>query len=124
MGLPKSYMSVILGKYQSSIYREFNRNGSGGVYSGAEAQAASEQRRPDNKPSPKTDNDALMREITALFKKDLSPDRISGRLRVQYPDRPEKQASPSTIYRHLYQETAEDPSPKEYFRQNRASEAV
>jgi IS30 family transposase len=43
MGLPKSFMSVILGKHQSSIYREFNRNGSGGVYTGAEAQAASDK---------------------------------------------------------------------------------
>jgi IS30 family transposase len=64
-----------------------------------------------------------MSEITALFKKDLSPDQISGRLRLQYPDRPEKQASPSTIYQHLYRETAEDPSLKEHFRQNHANEA-
>jgi IS30 family transposase len=60
------------------------------VYTGAEAQAASEQRRLENKPSPKIDDDALMREITTLFKKDLSPDQIAGRLRVQYPGQPEK----------------------------------
>jgi hypothetical protein len=30
MGLPESYMSVIVDKHQGSIYREFNRNGSGG----------------------------------------------------------------------------------------------
>jgi IS30 family transposase len=120
MGLPKSYMAVILGKHQSSIYREFNRNGSGGVYTGNEAQAASEQRRLDTKPSPKIDDDALMSEITALFKKDLSPDQISGRLRVAYPDKPEKQASTSTIYRHIYRETAEDPLLKDHFRQKQA----
>jgi IS30 family transposase len=85
MGLPKSYMSVILGKHHRSIYREFNRNGSGGVYTGTEAQGASEQRRLEHKPNPKTGDDTLMREITGLFKKDLSPDQISGRLRVQYP---------------------------------------
>ncbi|MDR3115976.1 MAG: hypothetical protein LBU25_10720, partial [Treponema sp.] len=62
MGLPKSFMSVIVGKHHSSIYREFNRNGSGGVYTGAEAQAASEQRRLDTKSNPKTGDDALMRE--------------------------------------------------------------
>jgi IS30 family transposase len=49
-------MSVILGKHQSSIYREFSRNGSGDVYTGNEAQAASERRRLDNKPSPKIGN--------------------------------------------------------------------
>jgi hypothetical protein len=60
MGLPKNYMTVILGKYQSSIYRKFNHNGSGGVYTGNETQAMSEQRRLDNKPYPKTDDYALM----------------------------------------------------------------
>ncbi|MDR3160627.1 MAG: hypothetical protein LBU28_03330 [Spirochaetaceae bacterium] len=83
MGLPKGYMSVILSKHQSSIYRKLNRNGSGGVYTGKEAQATSEQRRLENKPSPKTDDNALMKEITALFKKDLLPDQIARRLKVQ-----------------------------------------
>jgi IS30 family transposase len=90
MGLPKSFMSVILGKHHSSIYRELNRNGSGGVYTGAEAQAVSEPRRQENKPSPKTGDAALMSEITGLFKKDLSPDQIAGRLRVKHPGQPEK----------------------------------
>ena len=120
MGLPKNYMAVIVGKHQSSIYREFNRNGSGGVYTGNEAQAMSEQRRLDNKPSPKIDDYALMNEITALFKKDLSPDQISGRLRTQYPNEPEKQASSSTIYKHIYRETAKTPALKEHFRQKHA----
>jgi IS30 family transposase len=120
MGLPKSCMSVILGKHHSSIYRELNRNGSGGVYTGAEAQAASEPRGLENKPRPKTGDAMLMREITGLFKKDLSPDQIAGRLRVKHPGRPEKQASTSTIYQQLYEETAKDPSLKEHFRQQQA----
>jgi IS30 family transposase len=120
MGLPKNYMSVILGRHQSTIYREFSRNRSGGVYTGNEAQAMSEQRRRDNKPRPKTDNRALMGEITKMFKADLSPDQISGRLEVLYPAMPERQASTSTIYKHVYQETAKDPALKVHFRQNHA----
>jgi IS30 family transposase len=120
MGLPKSFMSVILGKHQSSIYREFSRNGSGGVYTGNEAQAASEQRRLDSKPGAKTDNHALIDEITKMFKADLPPDQISGRLRAGHPDEPEKQASPSTIYKHIYQETAKNPALKVHFRQKHA----
>jgi IS30 family transposase len=125
MGLPKSFMSVILGKHQSSVYREFSRNGSGGVCTGNEAQALSEQRRLDAKPSPKIDDRALMGEVMALFKKDLSPDQISGRLEAKYPDEPGKQVSPSTVYKHIYQETAKDPLLKVHFRQrpqHRASE--
>jgi IS30 family transposase len=117
MGLPKSYMSVLLGKHPSSIYREIRRNGSGGIYTGTEARQASVQRRMDNKPSPKLDEPALTREITCLFKQDLSADQIAGRLEALYPDQPEKRASPSTIYTYLYRETAKDPALKEHFRQ-------
>jgi IS30 family transposase len=61
-----------------------------------------------------------MDEITTLFKADLSPDQISGRLRAEHPDEPEKQASTSTVYKHIYQETAEDPALKVRFRQKHA----
>jgi IS30 family transposase len=120
MGLPKCSMSVILGKHPSSIYRELNRNSSGGVYTGQEAHEASAQRRLENKPSPKLDDPALILEIMDLFKQDLSPDQISGRLGVLYPFQPEKQASPSTIYACIYRETAKDPELREHFRQKQA----
>jgi IS30 family transposase len=120
MGLPKNYMSVILGRHQSAIYREFSRNRSGGVYTGNEARAAGEQRRLDNKPGPKTDDHALMDGITKMFKADLSPDQIAGRLKANYPAMPENQASTPTIYQHVYQETAEDPALKVHFRQKHA----
>jgi IS30 family transposase len=92
MKLPKSSISVILGKHQSSIYRQINRNRTDGVYTGNEAQALSVQRRRDTKPSPKLDDPALTREILALFKQDLSADQISGRLGVRYPKEREKRA--------------------------------
>jgi IS30 family transposase len=120
MALPRSCISVILGKHLSSIYREINRNGTDGVYTGSEAQALSVQRRLETKPSPKLDDPALTRKIMSLFKQDLSPDQISGRLRTVYPERKGKQASPSTIYRYVYQETAKDPSLKVHFRQQQA----
>jgi IS30 family transposase len=120
MVLPKCFISVILGKHVSSIYRELSRNGTDGVYTGTEAQAVSVQRRLDTKPSPKLDDPVLTREIMALFKQDLSPDQISGWLGVGYPDRREKQASPSTVYRYLYQETAKTPELKVHFRQKQA----
>jgi IS30 family transposase len=120
MGLPKRFMSVILCKHPSSVYRELNRNRTGGVYTGNEAQQASAQRRLEAKPSPKLDDPALTREIMRLFKQDLSPDQISGRLEVLYPFQPEKQASTSTIYTCVCRETAKDPALKEHFRQKQA----
>jgi IS30 family transposase len=120
MALPKSFMSVILGKHLSSIYREINRNGTDGVYTGNNAQALSVQRRLETKPSPKLDDPGLMRDIMALFKRDLSPDQISGRLGVVYPGQKEKQASPSAIYTGIYRETKWDPGLKIHFRQRQA----
>ncbi|MDR1986764.1 MAG: hypothetical protein LBP88_07330 [Treponema sp.] len=105
MALPKCYMAVILGKHPSSVYCELRRNSTGGVYSGQEAHEASEQRRVDTKPYPKLDHPVLTGEIMRLFPQDLSPEQISGRLGVLYPEKKKKQASPSTIYTVLYRET-------------------
>ena len=90
------------------------------MYTGNEAQAARVQRRLDNKPSPKLDDHALMREITALFKKARSPDQIAGRRGVLHPEQREKQAVPSTSSTPVYRETAKDPALKAQFRQNQA----
>jgi IS30 family transposase len=119
-GLPKCYQAVILGKHPSSVYRELGRNRTGGVYTGKEAHEASVQRCLDSKPSPKLDDPALTREIIRLFKGDLSPDQIAGRLEVLYPFQPEKQASISTVYTCLYGKTAKDPALKEHFQQVQA----
>jgi IS30 family transposase len=111
---------MILGKHPSGIYRELNRTSTDGVYTGNEAQQTSAQRRLDNKPSPELDDHKLTREIARLFKQDLSADQILSRLEVLYPDRREKQASPSTIYASLYRETAKDPEMKRHFRRKQA----
>jgi IS30 family transposase len=89
---------VILGKHLGSVYRELDRNSSGGVYTGNEAHRASLRRRLENKPSPKLDDPALTGEIMRLFKQDLSGEQISGRLEVFYPGEEGKQASTSTVY--------------------------
>jgi IS30 family transposase len=74
----------------------------------------------DAKPSPKLDNPALTQEIMRLFKQDLSPDQIAGRFKVRYPDRKGQRASPSTIYRHVYQETTKTPLIRVHFSQKQA----
>jgi IS30 family transposase len=117
MGLPKSYIAVILGKHQSSVYRELNRNSDCCIYTGNEAQQVAEKRRWETKTSPKSDDQVLMSEVFSLFKKDLSPDQISGRLREQYPDQAEKQVSVKTIYEYLYRQTAQNKDLKQHFRQ-------
>jgi hypothetical protein len=48
-----------------------SRNGTGGVYTGSEAQRAAEQRRLDSKPSPKLDCPALTEKILDIFKNEI-----------------------------------------------------
>jgi hypothetical protein len=84
MGLPKSDMAAIPGKHPGNVYRELNRNGDCGVYTGGGARTLSAQRRLDSMPSPKLGSPAPTGEIIRLFKEDLSPDRISGRFGVLY----------------------------------------
>jgi IS30 family transposase len=60
MKLPKTYISVILGKHLSSIYHELNRNSDeNGIYLGREAQDEADQRRANTKERPKMSNDDL-----------------------------------------------------------------
>jgi IS30 family transposase len=82
MGLPKSGMAVMPGKHPSSVYRELGRNSAGGVYTGSGAQMLSGQKRLDSMPSPKLGNPVLVQKIMRLFKEDLSPEQISGRIGV------------------------------------------
>jgi IS30 family transposase len=67
MELSKSEMAALLGKHPGSVYRELSRNGTGGVYTGSDAQRAAEQRRLDGKPSPQLDCPALTEKILDMF---------------------------------------------------------
>jgi IS30 family transposase len=86
MRLFKSEMAALPGKRPGSVYRELRRNGTGGVYAGSEAQRAAEQRRLDGKPGPKLGCPGLTEKILDMFKNDLSPEQISGRLGRLYPE--------------------------------------
>jgi IS30 family transposase len=120
MGLPKSDMAVTLGKHPGSICRELNRNGTGAVYTGSGARALGVQRRLDSRTRPRLGNPALAQEIMRLFKEDLSPEQISGRLGVLDPEQAEMRASTSAVHTCIYGETAKDPALKERFRQKQA----
>jgi IS30 family transposase len=88
MGLSKSEMAAILGKYPGNVYRELSRKGTGGVYTGSEAHRAAEQRRLDGKQGPKLGNPAPTQKNLDMFyfgRYDLSPDQTSGRLGALYP---------------------------------------
>jgi IS30 family transposase len=91
-----------LGRACSSVSREVGRNGGREHYRAAEAESAAVRRRRRPKPSKLANSLVLRREVESRLKLFWSPTQISAWLKRQYPDQPEMQVSPETIYVSLY----------------------
>jgi transposase, IS30 family len=96
-----------LGRAASTISRELRRNsaplrGRQPRYEPerADALAWNRQRRP--KPTIWTRCPQLRAVVQAMLAQRLSPEQVSGRLRLEYPDNRAMQVSAETIYRALY----------------------
>jgi len=95
-------IALSIAKSPSSIGRELTRNKWGKGYIAGRADAFSQTRRTENKPRPKRDNIELMKLVEEkILKFDWSPEQISGRFKVDYPENPWYQISYNTIYSHL-----------------------
>ena len=90
-----------LGRAVSTISREVRRGGGRAAYSAwrAHEHAREQARRP--KPF-KLGTDPLLREVTARLKNLWSPQEVSARLRLEYPNDPEMHVSHETIYQSLF----------------------
>ena len=74
----------------------------GGVYRAhlAEREALARARRP--KPAKLAVNDELREWVEAKLAGNWSPEQVSARLVLEFPDRPEMRVSAETIYQSLY----------------------
>lgn len=95
-----------LGRAPSTISREIKNNTSTYGYRARVAQLRSEERAREAgkaaSPAKLATNVVLRARVQELLKLNYSPEQISGRLRVEYPDRPEMWVSHETIYQSLY----------------------
>jgi IS30 family transposase len=91
-----------LGRNVSTVSRELARNGGRGRYRPLLAQLHAERaaRRPQD--SKLARNRALRERVEEDLQALYSPEQITGRLRVDYPDDREMQVHHETIYRDLY----------------------
>jgi len=88
-----------LGRSPSTISRELRRNGAaGGGYLASSAHAMAYHRASRPKPAKLAVNLALRAKVEHDLEKKYSPEQITGRLRVEFPDDPEMRVSPETIY--------------------------
>ncbi len=92
-----------LGRSPPTISRELHRNREvGGGYLASSAHAMAYHRASRPKPAKLAVNLALRAKVEHDLEKKYSPEQITGRLRVEFPDDPEMRVSPETIYQSLY----------------------
>jgi IS30 family transposase len=85
------------------VSRELRRNVDGrGRYRATTAHALAYHRASRPKPARLVQNLELRAKVEADLAKKYSPEQIAGRLKVDFPDRPEMQVSTETIYQSLY----------------------
>jgi IS30 family transposase len=91
-----------LGRHRSTVGREIRRCGGRRYYRAlrAERRAADRARRP--KPGKLSSLPRLRAAVDAGLLACWSPEQISARLKLEYPDDPEMRISHETIYRSLY----------------------
>jgi transposase, IS30 family len=97
-----SEIARALGRHRSTIGREIRRARDRGCYRpwAAQRKAARLARRP--RPTKLARNPRLLAAVEAGLQRRWSPQQISARLRVQYPDDAQMRISHETIYQSLY----------------------
>jgi len=93
-----------LGRSASTVSREIDRNGGRDGYRAHRAQVAAWERarRPKVAKLAEAANSELRKQVQARLLDGWSPEQISARLVVEFPDRPEMRVSHETIYQSLY----------------------
>jgi transposase, IS30 family len=93
-----------IGFHPATVGRELARNTTGGRYRATTAQQAADKRAREAqaKPAKLALNSRLRAEVEDRLKQKQSPEQISNRLRLDFPDDPEMRVSHETIYTSLY----------------------
>jgi IS30 family transposase len=103
-GLGVRQIAVKLGRSPSTVSRELRRNAHPGSadYRPWAAQRRAARRRARPKLGKLAQNPALRAEIASGLRRRWSPEQISKRLRLRFPDRPEMHVTHETVYQALY----------------------
>jgi len=91
-----------IGRSASTVSREVQRNGGRERYRGWQAEKAAWQRRRRPKPRKLQTDRRLAAVVQELLELDCSPQQVSGRLRVNFPDDAAMRISHEAIYQALY----------------------
>ena len=95
-----------LGVAASTVSREIAAHAVGATYRARDAQRAAVKARHRTGNPKLVGGSQVWREVVAGLNHKLSPEQISGRLRLEHPGRHDMQVSPETIYQALYVQAA------------------
>jgi len=107
-----------LGCHVRTIYRELQRNATDGHYYPARAQALSDQRRRASKIPWKLEDPGLRQYVQEKLCQYWSPEQISGRLEIDFPDQVAMRISPQGLYEWIARQKASGGSWHTYLRQS------
>jgi IS30 family transposase len=91
-----------IGRHPSSIGREITRNGGRDSYQAWRAERTARQQGARPKPEKLAGNPALLAAVEFMLEQHFSPEEISGRLPLEFPDDEEMRVSHETIYQSLF----------------------
>lgn len=102
-----SYRAIARQLYRapSTICREVNRNGGPYRYRAVRADAATYRRARRPKQAKLRRHPRLRTQVESMRTAIWSPEQISARLRIEYPDDPRMRVSHETIYQSLFVQT-------------------
>ena len=102
-GVKATEIAKILDRNRSSITRELNHQPKGQYCATKGAELHQQRKAFSIKPQKLISNEKLSGKVNAMMQdRQWSPEQISERLKVDYPDDPSMQVSHETIYRHIY----------------------
>ena len=107
-GYEQKEIARLIERSPATVCRELRRNRTDDGYFAAQAQHTAEHRRAERPLTRKLDvaetNETVRHGLTRYW----SPEQISGRLKLEHPDDPERQVSPQTIYTWIEQDKHRD----------------
>jgi transposase, IS30 family len=103
-GLSMRQIAARLGRSPSTVSRELARNADprAGGYQPERAHRLAWERQRRPKPSRLSQHPVLRARVQQMLDRRYSPEQISGRLKVLFPDDPEMRVSHETLYQSIY----------------------
>jgi IS30 family transposase len=98
-------IAKLMGRHPSTVCRELKRNQGLNGYHPEQAQRLAKARRQACRRPAKLEDSQMHHDVEQKLRQLWSPDQIAGRLRAEFPQRPQRWLSRQTIYNWIHRPT-------------------